>query len=150
MADISFTIIAINISQEKGVQKTPIDSAVLIADHGIEGDAHAGPWHRQVSLLADEDIESMRGKGVELTPGDFAENFTTRGIPVGDLAIGTRIFIDDAELEVTQIGKECHHGCAIFQTVGDCVMPRKGAFAKVIQSGTISASSSCRYESRIT
>ncbi len=146
--DMNITVRSVNISEKKGTKKTPLDS-ISIDKSGVVGDAHAGPWHRQVSLLADEDIESMRGKGVELTPGDFAENITTRGIPVGELAIGTRIFIDEAELEITQIGKECHHGCAIFQAVGDCVMPRKGAFAKVIRSGTISSSSSCRYESGI-
>ena len=141
-----FSIISINISREKGVQKEPVKSAVLVRDHGIEGDAHAGPWHRQVSFLADEDIDTMRGKGVPLSAGDFAENITTTGVAVGDLPVGTRIHAGDAVLEITQIGKECHHGCAIFQTVGDCVMPRRGVFAKVIKGGTISARSECSYE----
>jgi len=147
MSRIPFEILSINISREKGVQKEPVKSAELIAGHGIKGDAHAGPWHRQVSFLADEDIDTMRGKGIDLSAGDFAENITTSGIPVGELPVGTRIYIDQAVLEITQIGKECHHGCAIFQAVGDCVMPRKGVFAKVLNGGTISAGSICSYES---
>ena len=143
----NFSILSINISREKGVQKEPVSACTLVADHGIEGDAHAGPWHRQVSFLANEDIDTMRGKGVELGPGDFAENITTSGVPIGELPVGTKIHIDDAELEITQIGKECHHGCAIFQAVGDCVMPRKGVFAKVLKGGTISAGSTCSYTS---
>ena len=147
MSAVPFTILSVNISAEKGVQKEPVESGLLVADYGLDGDAHAGPWHRQVSFLADEDIDTMRGKGVDLSPGDFAENITTRGIPVGELPVGTKIFIDDAILEITQIGKECHHGCAIFQAVGDCVMPRKGVFAKVIKGGAVSARSICSYES---
>ncbi len=147
MSRIMFSILSINISREKGVQKDPVSNGVLVANHGIEGDAHAGPWHRQVSFLAEEDIDTMRGNGIELEPGDFAENITTRGVLIGDLPVGTRLFIDDAELEITQIGKECHHGCAIFQAIGDCVMPRKGVFAKVLRGGTISAGSSCSFES---
>ena len=147
MSTGKFSILSINISREKGVQKEPVPDCRLVTEHGIEGDAHAGPWHRQVSFLAEEDIDTMRGKGIELGPGDFAENITTKGIPIGDLPIGTRVYIGDAELEITQIGKECHHGCAIFQTVGDCVMPRKGVFAKVLKGGTISADSNCTYES---
>ena len=142
----SFTLLSINISERKGVQKTPVDKAVLRLDHGLEGDAHAGPWHRQVSLLANEDVQTMRGKGVEIQCGDFAENITTEGIELAALPIGTRLHLGDAILEVTQIGKECHHGCAIYQAVGDCVMPRRGIFARVIQGGTISSDSECYYD----
>ncbi len=144
-AEICFSILSINISTKTGVRKDKVDSVRLRPDHGIEGDAHARSWHRQVSLLADEDIECMRGKGVELDPGIFAENITTRGIDLSALPVGTRLFMGEAELEVSQIGKECHQGCAIFQTVGDCVMPRKGIFAKVLKEGTINRDSRCYY-----
>lgn len=146
MSDItSFKIVSINISTKKGEQKVPVDSAELKVDHGIVGDAHAGNWHRQISMLADEDVETMRGKGVELNFGDFAENITTEGIDLATLPIGTRIMLGDCEVELTQIGKECHHGCAVFQAVGDCVMPRKGIFVKVISGGTINRDSNCTY-----
>lgn len=140
-----FKVLSINVSRETGVQKEPVDFAILRTSHGIEGDAHAGDWHRQVSLLADEDIETMRGKGVDLDFGDFAENITTRGVDLGSLPVGTRLWIGEAELEVTQIGKECHQGCAIFQAVGDCVMPRKGIFARVLKGGRIDRDSIGRY-----
>ena len=142
----TFRILSINISAEKGVQKKPVERAKLVAGHGIEGDAHAGPWHRQVSFLADEDIDTMRGQGIDLSAGDFAENITTRGIPVGDLPIGTIVRMGKAELEITQIGKECHHGCAIYAAIGDCVMPRKGVFARVLRGGEISSQSVGSYE----
>jgi MOSC domain-containing protein YiiM len=142
----SFSILSINVSESKGVQKTPVDKAVLRPDYGIEGDAHAGPWHRQVSLLANEDIETMRGKGVEIRCGDFAENITTEGIELAALPIGARLHLGEVVLEVTQIGKECHQGCAIYQAVGDCVMPRQGIFTKVIRGGTISCDSVCYYD----
>ena len=144
-AEQQFSIISLNISKKKGEQKIPVDAAELKPDHGIVGDAHAGNWHRQISLLAEEDVDTMRGKGIELSPGDFAENITTRGIPLSTLPVGTRLYLGSAVLEVTQIGKECHNGCAIFQTVGDCVMPRKGIFAKVINGGTIDRESRCYY-----
>ena len=137
----SFKVLSINISEEKGVQKTPVGSARLVESHGISSDAHAGPWHRQVSLLADEDIDTMRGKGVDLPYGVFAENITTRGVPLCDLPVGARLEIDEVILEITQHGKECHHGCAIYQAVGDCVMPRKGVFARVIKGGDINTQS---------
>ena len=146
MARQSFEILSINISEKTGVQKKPMERALLKSNHGIVGDAHAGPWHRQVSLLADEDIETMRGKGIDLNSGDFAENITTRGVALSDLPVGTRLNLGECEIEVTQIGKECHHGCAIFQVVGDCVMPRKGIFARVIKGGTISRDSRCYYD----
>jgi MOSC domain-containing protein YiiM len=119
---------------------------VLRENHGIEGDAHAGEWHRQVSLLAEEDIDTMRGRGIELGYGDFAENITTRGIDLGALPIGARLSLGPAVLEVTQIGKECHQGCAIFQAVGDCVMPRRGVFTRVVTGGEISRESRCHYD----
>lgn len=142
----SFEVLSINISEKKGVQKSPVESAELLVGHGVDGDAHAGAWHRQVSLLADEDIETMRGKGVELGFGAFAENITTSGVSIGELPVGTHLRIGDAELEITQIGKECHHGCAIYATVGDCVMPRKGVFARVLVGGEIHRGSSGSYE----
>ena len=142
---IKFTVLSMNISEKKGEQKNPVDKIVLTPDHGIEGDAHAGPWHRQVSLLAQEEIDTMQGKGVEISWGDFAENITTRGVPLHTLPIGTKLFMGDAELEITQLGKECHHGCSIFQIVGDCVMPRKGVFAKVLKGGEVTRESSCYY-----
>ena len=141
-----FSIISINISDRKGVQKKPVEEAVLRPRHGIEGDAHAGDWHRQVSLLADEDIQTMRGKGVEIHFGDFAENITTRGVDLAALPIGTQLHLGEAVLEVTQIGKKCHHDCAIYQALGECVMPRRGIFTKVIQGGTIRGDSECYYD----
>jgi MOSC domain-containing protein YiiM len=141
-----FTLLSINISTAVGVPKTPVDRAVLRENHGIEGDAHAGEWHRQVSLLADEDIESMRGRGVDLPPGIFAENLTTRGIDLSRLPVGARLHIGPALLEITQIGKECHQGCAIRQAVGDCVMPRRGVFARVLTGGEIDRESRCCHD----
>ena len=142
----SFSILSINVSEKKGAQKKPIPEAVLLQSHGIEGDAHAGPWHRQVSLLANEDIETMRGRGIEIGNGDFAENITTEGIDLASLPIGTRLHLGEVVLEVTQIGKECHHGCAIRRAVGDCVMPRQGIFTRVIRGGRISRESECYYD----
>ena len=133
----SFQIVSVNISEKKGVRKHQVQSCVLKEGHGIVGDAHAGAWHRQISLLADEDIDLMRAKGVELVWGDFAENITTLGIVLHELPIGARLFIGDAELEVTQIGKACHSDCEIRKLVGDCIMPRRGIFTKVIIGGTI-------------
>lgn len=140
-----FQIVSMNISTEKGTKKSPVDRMELRCDHGIVGDAHAGDWHRQVSLLAEEDVDLMRGKGVELNYGDFAENITTRGIVLHTLPVGSRLFLGEAELEVTQIGKECHHGCEIRALVGDCIMPRRGIFAKVIKEGKIDVKSRCYY-----
>jgi cyclic pyranopterin phosphate synthase len=145
-ASREFTLLSINISTAVGVPKTPVDRAVLRDGHGIEGDAHAGEWHRQVSLLADEDIETMRGRGVDLPPGIFAENLTTRGIDLSSLPVGALLRIGPVLLEITQIGKECHQGCAIRQAVGDCVMPRRGVFARVLEGGEISRESRCRHD----
>lgn len=132
-------IVAISISKKKGIPKTNITQAKLIEDFGIEGDIHAGKWHRQVSFLAMESIDKMRAKGLPtLRPGAFAENITTEFIDIPNLQIGSKIKIGaGTELEITQIGKECHSKCAIFFTVGDCVMPREGIFAKVIKGGEI-------------
>ena len=141
-----FRILSINISRETGVQKTPVTRAVIRENYGIEGDAHAGDWHRQISLLATEDIDQMRGRGVKLKHGDFAENITTEGVDLSSLPVGTRLHLGEALVEVTQIGKECHHGCAIYRTVGDCVMPRKGIFTRVIRGGEIGCESECCYD----
>ena len=131
-------IIAVCISKEKGTQKKCVPSAPAIRGHGLEGDAHAGPWHRQVSLLAWESIEKMRAKGLEVGCGDFAENLTTEGMELVSLPLGTKLRVgDEVMLEVTQIGKECHSRCAIYEQAGDCVMPREGIFASVLQGGTI-------------
>ncbi len=132
-------IISIAVSKKKGTRKTPVPSVHLIEDHGIENDAHAGPWHRQVSLLAMEDIQSMQAKGVDVDFGDFAENIATSGIDLPNLPIGTHLRLGDTVLlEITQIGKECHNKCAIYYQAGDCIMPKKGIFARVITGGQIS------------
>lgn len=133
----SLTVVSVNVSARKGEKKQPAGSATLIAGHGIEGDAHAGPWIRQVSLLGEEDIAQMRGRGVEIRPGDFAENLTVEGLRLASLPVGTRITLGEAVLEVSKIGKECHYGCAIRQAVGDCVMPRSGIFALVVKGGIV-------------
>lgn len=130
-------IISLNISRKKGVNKEPVESVELKVDHGMVGDAHAGDWHRQISLLAEESIDFMRAKGLELTPGAFAENITTEGLDLAHLPIGTRMGNGEVVLEVTQIGKKCHQGCAIFKQVGDCIMPREGIFTKVIVPGVL-------------
>ncbi len=135
----TFTIISVNSSDRKGISKKPVERILLRKNHGVEGDAHAGNWHRQVSLLALEDIEQMNARGAELAPGDFAENITTRGITLHTLPIGTQLKIGTTLLEVTQIGKECHTGCAIKKKVGDCIMPRQGIFAKVLMEGEITS-----------
>ena len=134
---ISGTVVAVCISSEKGVKKNPVDVVSVVPGHGIEGDAHAGVWHRQVSLLAEESVERMRALGFELSPGDFAENITTRGIELAELPLGTRLVVNTVELEVSQIGKECHTGCEIRKLVGDCIMPTEGIFARVISGGEI-------------
>ncbi len=134
------TVTAVSISQTKGEKKTNIPSGRFIVDHGLDGDAHAGDWHRQVSLLDTESIAKIQAAGIDVHPGDFAENITTTGIRLWELPIGTRLLVGDTvELEVTQIGKTCHHGCAIFQQVGDCVMPREGIFARVLRGGEVKA-----------
>lgn len=138
MATIKGKIRAISISKERGTRKYNIPVAELKADFGIEGDAHGGDWHRQVSLLAEESIEKTREKGMNVAEGDFAENITTEGINLQGLAIGSKLRLgSEAEIGITQFGKECHSRCEIFKQVGDCIMPREGVFAKVIKPGRI-------------
>ncbi len=131
-------VLAVNISESKGTKKTNIQSCILLKDFGLKGDAHGGPWHRQVSLLAHESIEKMRAKGLNVGFGDFAENITTQGIDLVNLPLGTKIRIGDhVSLRVTQIGKECHERCAIYYQAGDCVMPKEGIFAEVLSDGEV-------------
>lgn len=131
-------VLSINISEKKGTPKTEINPGVLIEEFGFEGDAHAGKWHRQVSLLAKESIDKSKGLPSDgLCHGVFAENITTEGIILHTLPVGTRLKINECILEITQIGKECHDGCAIRQLVGQCIMPREGIFCRVIKGGKI-------------
>ena len=130
-------VVAVCISENKGERKTPVQAVELRENHGIVGDAHAGDWHRQVSLLASESIAKMRSLGLDVDSGDFAENITTSGIELVTLPIGTRLRVGETELEVTQIGKECHTRCAIYYQAGDCVMPKEGIFARVITGGMV-------------
>jgi MOSC domain-containing protein YiiM len=130
-------VLSVNISEIKGVQKKPINKGYFKENHGLERDAHAGKWHRQVSLLGQESIEKIRDKLGNISFGAFAENLTTEGIVLYELPIGTRLMIGETVMEVTQIGKECHTGCEIRQITGDCVMPREGIFTKVLKSGWI-------------
>jgi MOSC domain-containing protein YiiM len=131
------TILAVCISANKGEKKANGGQAFLIEGFGLNGDAHGGPWHRQVSLLSVESVNKMRRLGAKVSYGDFAENLTVEGIDLFKLPVGTLLRIGEIELEVTQIGKECHRGCAIRQQVGDCVMPREGIFARVLKSGFV-------------
>lgn len=131
-------VIDINISEKKGVVKKPIEKGVFIEDYGLEGDAHAGKWHRQVSLLGIESFKKVEELGMEgLSHGDFAENITTEGIILYELPLGARLKIGETVQEVTQIGKECHTGCAISKKVGKCIMPKEGIFTKVIKGGVV-------------
>ncbi|MBZ4662840.1 MAG: molybdenum cofactor biosynthesis protein MoaC [Caloramator sp.] len=131
-------VVSVNVSEKKGVVKNPVNEIELVEDFGVKGDAHAGKWHRQVSLLAEESIDKMKKMGLDhLDYGKFAENITTQGIDLPSLKIGTRLIIGEAEVEVTQIGKECHGGCEIKRLVGDCVMPREGIFVKVLKGGKV-------------
>ena len=130
-------VIAVCTSPEKGTQKTAVAEGNFIEDYGIEGDAHAGKWHRQVSLLSYDKIEAFRQRAARVENGAFGENLVVEGIDFSALPVGTRLACGNVVLEITQIGKECHHGCAIFQQMGDCIMPREGVFAKVIRGGKI-------------
>jgi MOSC domain-containing protein YiiM len=131
-------IASIAISKKKGTRKIQVDEGMLIGGHGLKGDAHAGPWHRQVSFLAAESIKESRSKGLDVTFGDFAENIATSGIYWRDVPVGVQLKLgESAVVEITQIGKECHNKCAIYHMAGDCIMPREGIFAKVIKGGTI-------------
>lgn len=133
-------VLSINISEKKGEQKKPIEQGHFLVNVGLEGDAHSGEWHRMVSLLGNESIDKIRALGMpNLVFGDFAENITTEGITLYELPIGTKLKVGETLMEVTQIGKECHGGCAIRQKAGDCVMPREGIFAKMLVSGYVKA-----------
>jgi molybdenum cofactor synthesis domain-containing protein len=140
-------VVEVCVSERKGVQKHPIEIAALVVGHGIEGDAHAGSWHRQVSLLAEEEIERMRARGLELPPGAFGENIVTRGFDLAALELGRRFRVGEgAVLQVTQLGKECHDHCAIYEQAGDCIMPRRGVFARVRRGGTVRRDASIRLD----
>ena len=130
-------VIAVCLSEKKGIQKHEVPEIRLVFGHGINGDAHAGNWHRQVSLLADESVNKMRVLGWSLAPGAFAENILTKGIELKTLPVGTQLRIGETLLCVSQIGKECHNDCAIKQTTGKCVMPTEGIFAIVLHGGTV-------------
>lgn len=133
------SVVAVCISEKKGTMKFPVEQIEVRQNLGIPGDAHSGNWHRQISLLANESVDKMKAVFPDIPIGAFAENILTEGIELCTLAIGTRLCVGDTVLEITQIGKECHADCAIRKQVGDCVMPREGVFAIVIQEGTIKA-----------
>jgi MOSC domain-containing protein YiiM len=130
-------VVAVCTSEKKGMRKKNIGKGELIEGFGLKGDAHGGDWHRQVSLLAVESIEKMQKKGLKVGPGDFAENITTKGLDLVNLPVGTRLRVNGALMEVTQIGKECHSRCAIYYQAGDCVMPREGIFVRVLKGGPV-------------
>ena len=139
-SDTRGTVVSVNLSERKTVRKTRGTHGTLVVDRGFEGDAHAGDWHRQVSLLARESIDEMRAKGLDVDAGDFAENITTEGIDLMTLPLGSIIHVgDDVVLEVSQIGKTCHTRCAIYHQAGDCVMPREGIFAVVRTPGDVNS-----------
>jgi MOSC domain-containing protein YiiM len=137
--NMSARVVSVNISEKKGVRKKPVEEVVLKTEYGVEGDAHASSeWHRQVSLLALESIRKMQALGLDVSPGDFAENITTEGIDLVSLPVGAIIAIGSETVgEVSQIGKECHTRCAIYYQAGDCVMPKEGIFIKVLKGGKI-------------
>lgn len=141
-------VLAICISDRRGIQKTDVQSAEFIANHGIEGDAHAGDWHRQVSLISSDKVESFRARGANVDHGAFGENLVVEGIDFRTLPVGTLLRCGDVLLEMTQIGKECHTHCAIYHQVGDCIMPREGVFARALEGGTISAGDEMTIEQR--
>lgn len=130
-------VLAVCKSVAKGTQKIDVKEAMILENHGIEGDAHAGNWHRQISLLAFEKIEDFRNRGAEIDFGAFGENIVISGYDLKNFEIGSRFSCGEAVLELTQIGKKCHHGCEIFQKMGDCIMPREGVFCRVIKGGTV-------------
>lgn len=128
---------AICLSDRKGIQKTCQDEAVLVVEHGVDGDAHAGAWHRQVSLLPLEHITAFQKKGAEVGFGDFGENLVVSGLDFNNMTVGDRLVCGDVLLELTQFGKECHTRCHIYHAMGDCIMPRHGVFARVLKGGRI-------------
>ena len=139
-------VIAVCISEQKGTQKHPVDVAHVVEDWGIQNDAHAGKWHRQVSLLSHDKIEAFRARGAEVTDGAFGENIIVDGIDFAALPIGTKFYCNDVVLELTQIGKECHNGCEIFKKMGECIMPKQGVFTKVLHGGDIRPGDEFRME----
>ena len=140
-------IVSIATSKKKGTRKATVDEAFLKKEHGLEGDAHAGTWHRQVSFLASEEIEKARERGLEVSFGDFAENIATTGVDWKNIPVGTRVRLGKKVLvEITQIGKECHNRCAIYYKAGDCIMPREGVFARVLEEGKIRCGDPIRFE----
>lgn len=131
-------IVAICTSVKKGTKKEEVKEIELVEDFGLKGDAHGGNWHRQVSLLAKEEIDSFNKKGGKVVYGDFGENLVTEGIDLASLSVGDKVIIGDALIEITQLGKKCHDKCEIFYSVGECIMPTKGIFGKVLKGGAIS------------
>ena len=131
-------VLAVCVSEQKGTQKKNVDTAHFIEDWGIEGDAHAGKWHRQVSLLSHDRVEEFRTRGAVVDHGAFGENLVVEGFDFKSLPLGTKFRCGDVLLELTQVGKECHSHCEIFKVMGDCIMPREGVFTRVIRGGTIS------------
>lgn len=143
------TIAAVCLSRKKGTTKTDVRKGLLIVGLGFEGDAHGGDWHRQVSLLSEEQIEAVRNKGLKVGFGSFAENLTTRGFDLTSARVGDRLRVgDSAILEITQIGKECHTRCAIYHKMGECIMPEQGVFARVARGGPVKTGDSIERESR--
>ena len=143
-------VLAVCLSGEKGTAKRNAEKAEFVVNHGLKGDAHAGPWHRQVSLLSYEKINEFKAKGAKVEYGDFGENLVVSGIDFRSLEVGTVLKCNDVVLEMTQIGKECHSHCAIFKTMGDCIMPREGVFAKVLSGGFISVGDEMFVQAPIT
>ena len=137
-------VLAVCVSTEKGTQRQNVGTAVFVEDWGIEGDAHAGKWHRQVSLLSHEKIEAFRARGAQVEDGAFGENLVVSGIDFRSLPLGTKFQCNDVVLELTQIGKECHNGCEIYKIMGDCIMPREGVFTRVLHGGSISVGDTLR------
>ncbi len=130
-------VLAVCMSEKKGTAKSNVSEAEFVVGHGLKDDAHAGNWHRQVSLIAHEKVEAFRARGAEVADGAFGENLVVDGLDFAALPVGTRLRCGNVLLEMTQIGKECHHGCAIFKRMGDCIMPREGVFARVLEGGRI-------------
>jgi len=130
-------IAAVCVSKERGVEKKDVGRGELVEQHGLKGDAHAGDWHRQISMLSLQKIEAFRAKGAEAEFGAFGENLVVDGIDFASLPVGTRFRCGDALLEMTQIGKECHNRCAVYHRMGDCIMPREGVFARVLRGGAV-------------
>jgi MOSC domain-containing protein YiiM len=142
-------IVSIAVSRKKGTPKVQVEKAALLENHGLEGDAHAGPWHRQVSFLSAESIEKAQKQGLDVGFGDFAENIATSGVDWQDIAVGARVHLGESALvEITQKGKECHPKCAIYYRAGDCIMPREGIFGRVIKGGETRSGQDQGYEKR--